>query len=221
MDEYPAGEFVLPLFPLPNLVFFPQTRIPLHIFEPRYRQMIADVLTGEERFGSILLRPGWENDYFGSPPLHEFGTVGKVEQAIPLEGGKYNIIVRGVVRFRLIEFVSEKPYRLARVEAVPERQPEAMEAWAQREWLEDLARRYLEYLPGSSEVPELSSASLDSLTNALAMSLDIDPQEKQKLLEQEDVLHRAREVGELLGRRLEKMKVPTQLRPGGSDPTLN
>ena len=60
MAEWPQGEFLLPIFPLPNLVFFPQTRMPLHIFEPRYRQMIADAVASDMRFGIVLLRPGWE-----------------------------------------------------------------------------------------------------------------------------------------------------------------
>ncbi|MBV9497422.1 MAG: LON peptidase substrate-binding domain-containing protein, partial [Acidobacteria bacterium] len=67
---YPEGEFSLPLFPLPNLVFFPNTRLPLHIFEPRYREMIADALDSDQRFGIVLLRPGWQDDYYGAPAVH-------------------------------------------------------------------------------------------------------------------------------------------------------
>jgi Lon protease-like protein len=67
MTALPEGEFLLPLFPLPNLVFFPETRLPLHVFEPRYRQLVSDALAREKRFGIVLLRPGWETDYFGTP----------------------------------------------------------------------------------------------------------------------------------------------------------
>ena len=70
MTALPDSEFLLPLFPLPNLVFFPQTRLPLHIFEPRYRQMVADAVASDQRFGIVLLRPGWETDYFGAPAIH-------------------------------------------------------------------------------------------------------------------------------------------------------
>jgi len=63
-SSYPEGEFLMPLFPLPNLVFFPNTRLPLHVFEPRYRQLIADVLARDQRFGITLLQPGWEAIYW-------------------------------------------------------------------------------------------------------------------------------------------------------------
>ena len=74
MPPLPEGEFLLPLFPLPNIVFFPHTRLPLHVFEPRYRQLVQDAVEGDERFGIVLLRPGWETDYFGAPPVYEYGT---------------------------------------------------------------------------------------------------------------------------------------------------
>ena len=79
MTAHPAGEFVLPIFPLPNLVFFPNTRLPLHVFEPRYRQMITDAMETDKRFGIVLLRPGWEIDYFGAPAVHGCGTLGTIE----------------------------------------------------------------------------------------------------------------------------------------------
>ncbi|HEX6178056.1 MAG TPA: LON peptidase substrate-binding domain-containing protein, partial [Thermoanaerobaculia bacterium] len=115
MAAYPEGEFLLPLFPLPNLVFFPKTRLPLHIFEPRYRQMVSDALESHKRFGIVLLRPGWESDYFGTPAVHELGTVSSIEQALPLQDGRFNIIVHGDVRFRILDEVTTGLYRTARV----------------------------------------------------------------------------------------------------------
>ena len=102
MTDFPDGEFLLPLFPLPNLVFFPRTRLPLHVFEPRYRQMISDAVAADQRFGIVLLRPGWENDYFGAPPIHTLGTVGQIEQAVPLDDGRYNILLLGAQRARFV-----------------------------------------------------------------------------------------------------------------------
>ena len=87
MTSLSEGEFLLPLFPLPNLVFFPQTRLPLHVFESRYRQLIADVIGTDQRFGIVLLRPGFEDDYFGAPPLYACGTVAHVEQSVTLDDG--------------------------------------------------------------------------------------------------------------------------------------
>jgi len=205
MTDRQDGEFLLPLFPLPNLVFFPRTRLPLHIFEPRYRQMIMDAVAADQRFGIVLLRPGWEKDYFGTPAIHTLGTVGQIEQAVPLDDGRYNILVRGEVRFRVIGEVSREPYRTARVVAQPESSREASDAYAQRSWLADLSRQYLHYLPEQIAVPEIETAELEALTNALIMSLNIDVQEKQRLLEINDLIARAEEVGRELQTRIESL----------------
>ncbi|HYO78162.1 MAG TPA: LON peptidase substrate-binding domain-containing protein, partial [Thermoanaerobaculia bacterium] len=141
MAPLPEGEFLLPLFPLPNVVFFPHTRLPLHVFEPRYRELIKDVLESDQRFGIVLLKPGWESDYHGTPPLHSVGTLGTVEQAVALDEGRYNIMVRGDVRVRILDEVSRVPYRTARVVAEPEIERSAQQAWEQREWLADLSRQ--------------------------------------------------------------------------------
>lgn len=205
MASLPEGEFLLPLFPLPNLVFFPHTRLPLHVFEPRYRQMVSDALAGDHRFGIVLLRPGWEPDYFGTPPVYPFGTVGTIEKAVTLEDGRFNLVVRGDVRFRILEEVSKAPYRTARVVAEPEVARDAEKAYAQREWLADLSRQYLQYLPDETHVPEIEVVDLDALTNALIMSLNLDVEEKQKLLELSDVAERAEEIGTELSNRIESL----------------
>jgi Lon protease-like protein len=199
-------EFLLPLFPLPNLVFFPQTRLPLHVFEPRYRQLVKDILETDSKFGIVLLRPGWEAQYFGAPPVFTCGTLGTIEQVVALEDGRYNIDVRGDVRFKIVEEVSRVPYRTARVIAHPEVQREAEQTYAQREWLADLSRQYLKYLPDQTAVPEIDSANLGSLTNALIMSLNLDVEEKQKLLELDDLVARAEEIGNELSNRIESLQ---------------
>ncbi|HEY0155717.1 MAG TPA: LON peptidase substrate-binding domain-containing protein [Thermoanaerobaculia bacterium] len=220
MAPLPEGEFLLPLFPLPNIVFFPHTRLPLHVFEPRYRQMIKDVLEGDQRFGIVLLRAGWEADYFGAPPVHGIGTLGTVEQAVPLEDGRYNIVVRGDVRVRILDEVSRVPYRTARVVADPEKPRDPKEAYAQREWLADVSRQYLHYLPDQTAVPEIETVNLDALTNALIMSLNLDNEEKQKLLELNDVIARAEEIGNELTGRIESLRFLSGYRRGG-DPSHN
>jgi Lon protease-like protein len=214
------GEFLLPLFPLPNLVFFPNTRLPLHVFEPRYRQMVADALEGDNRFGIVLLRPGWETDYFGAPAIYQCGTLGTIEQAVPLEDGRYNILLRGDIRFRVVDEVSRAPYRTARVIAQPEAQRTVGEAYAQREWLAELSRQYLTYLPDQTAVPEIDTVSLDALTNALVMSLNLDVEEKQRLLEIDDLIARAERIGQELQTRIESMRFLTPYRRS-SDPNQN
>jgi Lon protease-like protein len=206
MSALPRGEFLLPLFPLPNVVFFPETRIPLRVFEPRYRQMVKDALETDQRFGIVLLRPGWEADYDGAPSVFECGTLGTIEQAVLLDDGEYRIVVRGDVRFRILDEVSRVPYRTARVIAEPDVVREAADAYAQREWLADLSRQYLHYLPEQSPVPEIETVNLNALTNALIMSLNIDVEEKQKLLETNDVVKRAGEIGSEIANRIETLR---------------
>ena len=220
MDPFPEGEFLLPLFPLPNLVFFPKTRLPLHVFEPRYRQMVSDALQNEKRFGIVLLRPGWERDYFGAPAIHECGTLGTIEQAVPLEDGRFNLLVHGDVRFRVVSEVGKEPYRTARVIASPETTRAPEDAYAQREWLAELARTYLKYLPDQMAVPEIEQVGLDALTNALIMSLNLEVEEKQRLLEIDDVVTRAEKVGADLQSRVESLRFLAPYRRG-TDPSHN
>jgi len=220
MAAFPDGEFLLPLFPLPDLVFFPNTRLPLHVFEPRYRQMITDALESDNRFGIVLLRPGWQSNYHGAPPIHSLGTLGTIEQAVPLEDGKYNILVRGDVRFRVLDEVSRVPYRTARVVVRPEIAREVQEAYERREWLAGLAQQYLNYLPDQMPVPEIETVGLEPLTNALIMSLNVDAQEKQTLLEIDDVIERAEQIGSELSNRIETMRFLKPFRRG-MDPNQN
>src|SRR4029078_8759483 len=93
----------IPIFPLPNVVLFPTVFLPLHIFEPRYREMVADSLAGDRMIGMVLLRPCWEHNYEGPPPVYNVGCSGVITHFERLEDGRYNIILRGVERFRILE----------------------------------------------------------------------------------------------------------------------
>lgn len=221
MNEFPEGEFLLPLFPLPNLVFFPRTRLPLHIFEPRYRQMVADAVASDQRFGIVLLRPGWEKDYFGAPPIYTCGTLSQIEQAVPLDDGRFNVVVRGEVRFRVVGEVTKDPYRMARVILQPEQERDVTSAYAQRTWLAELSKQYLVHLPDQVAVPEIETVGLESLTNALIMSLNLEVEEKQRLLEIDDLINRAEEVGRELQHRIESLQFLKPYRRTGGDPNHN
>ena len=91
----------IPIFPLPNVVLFPNVFLPLHIFEPRYRQMVEDALDGDRIIGMVLLRPGWEGDYEGRPPVYPIGCAGVITHAERLADGRYNIVLRGMEKFRI------------------------------------------------------------------------------------------------------------------------
>src|SRR5437660_2837453 len=114
---------LLPLFPLPNVVLFPNVFLPLHIFEPRYREMVADAVASDRMIGVVLLRPGWDRDYEGRPPIYPIGCSGVMTHVERLGDGRYNIVLRGLERFRILEENQERSYRRASVEPVVERPP--------------------------------------------------------------------------------------------------
>ena len=85
----------IPIFPLPNVVLFPEVELPLHIFEPRYREMVADAMAGDGLIGMVLLRPQWGKDYYEAPPVYPIGCVGRIEQHEALADGRSNLVLRG------------------------------------------------------------------------------------------------------------------------------
>src|SRR5476649_630710 len=112
---------LLPLFPLPNVVLFPNVFLPLHIFEPRYREMVADALASDRMIGMVLLRPGWDHDYEGRPPIYSVGCSGVLTHAERLPDGRYNLVLRGIERFRILEEDDTRSYRRAVIEPLGER----------------------------------------------------------------------------------------------------
>src|SRR6185436_11839178 len=111
---------LLPLFPLPTVVLFPSVFLPLHIFEPRYREMVADAVASDRMIGMVLLRPGWERDYEGRPPVYGVGCSGVVTHVERTSDGRYNLVLRGLERFRIVEEDHERSYRRAVIDPLPE-----------------------------------------------------------------------------------------------------
>src|SRR5438876_645259 len=107
---------LLPLFPLPNVVLFPNVFLPLHIFEPRYRAMVADALASDRMIGMVLLKPGWEAEYEGRPPIYPIGCSGVITHVERLKDGRYNLVLRGVERFRILQEDDGRSYRRATVD---------------------------------------------------------------------------------------------------------
>src|SRR3954451_1252177 len=95
-DPFDLG--VVPLFPLPNVVLFPRAVLPLHIFEERYRAMIADALNGQRQIAMALLKPGWERDYYSRPEIEPIVCVGQILTHEQLGDGNYNLLLQGSVR---------------------------------------------------------------------------------------------------------------------------
>ena len=108
---------VVPLFPLPNLFLFPGTVMPLHIFEPRYRQMIEDSLDGPGRLVIGTVLEGHHDQLLGTPPIHEVAGLGEIARHERLPDGRFVIMIVGLARVRVREVPSDRLYR--RVEAAP------------------------------------------------------------------------------------------------------
>jgi uncharacterized protein len=197
----------LPLFPLPNVVLFPNVFLPLHIFEPRYREMIADALNSDRMIGMVLLRPGWERDYEGRPPVYPTGCSGVITHAERLPDGRYDIVLRGLDRFRIVQENHDRSYRRAIVENLPDAAP----ASDQRRIIHTY-RTKLEAILGTD--PRVGDARIPSamgdedLVNALAQYLDLEPLEKQALLEHDSLRTRAEALIELLEMKIIMSKTP-------------
>jgi Lon protease-like protein len=188
----------IPIFPLPNVVLFPNVFLPLHVFEARYRALVADALGGDRIIGMALLQPGYEADYEGRPPVYEIGCAGVITHAEPLADGRFNIVLRGLEKFRITGEHRDRPYRLAQVDALPEPVPEADRAAIRqvRHRLEALIAAAMERAGTDPRFPP--AVPDEDLVNALAQYLQLDPLERQALLERDGVLARCRGLIELL-----------------------
>jgi uncharacterized protein len=207
----------IPIFPLPNVVLFPRTILPLHIFEQRYRTMVADVLQGNRRIGITLLRPGWERSPLREADVHPVGGLGQISQFQKREDGKYDVILSGVARFRIVELVSETPYRRARVELLDDHYQERPEDAA---FALQLVARFRQLAGLENMAPEdqevLEKADLTTLVNSVCSALRISPHDKQTLLEIDDVRVRAEAVVAVVNQMLSQKRFLDQfvhLRP--------
>jgi uncharacterized protein len=188
----------IPIFPLPNVVLFPNVFLPLHIFEPRYREMVTDALEGDRIIGMVLLRPGWEGNYEGRPAVYPIGCAGLITHSERLPDGRYNIVLRGYEKFRITAEDHSRPYRIAAVETVLEdvTEPERAAIRLERRRLEALLVPQPEGRGSDPKVPP--SMADEDLVNALAQYLELEPVEKQALLERKGLLARCRSLIELL-----------------------
>jgi len=209
---------LLPLFPLPNVVLFPSVFLPLHIFEPRYREMVADALASDRMIGMVLLRPGWQRDYEGRPPIYPVGCSGVITHFEKLPDGEYNIVLRGLDRFRIVEEDDQRSYRRAVIEPLVERAMTADDRAVirrQRSRLETLlspaADKAVIAAPEGSRTSDRrmpASMSDEDTVNALAQYLDFEPLEKQALLEKPSLRARAESLVELLEMKIMMARTP-------------
>lgn len=188
----------IPVFPLPNVVLFPHVFLPLHVFEPRYRDMVAEALEGDRLIGMVLLRPGWEADYEGRPPIYPIGSAGLITHHERLPDGRYNIVLRGLEKFRVLDEEPGRSYRVARVQTLhePVLETDRDEIRAARRRLEALLVPQPQGRGAETNVPPTMAD--EDLVNALAQYMELEPLEKQALLERDGLLARCRSLIELL-----------------------
>jgi len=203
---------VIPLFPLPNVVFFPGMPLPLHVFEPRYRAMVRDAARGARLIGMALLRGDWQAEYYGRPPIFGTGTVGEMVRVEELPDGRFNIVLRGLREYSIARELDRAAYR------------EAVVTWhapftdplpgGTRDAIQRIVLRYLERTGRRPADDELLRGAVDDETfvNFLAQHLDVAPLEKQAMLEATSLAERARRLIDVLEFRLQEL--PTQ--PAGS-----
>lgn len=201
---------LLPLFPLPDAVLFPHVFLPLHVFEPRYREMVSDALQGDRLIGMVLLRPGWKADYEGRPPVYPIGCIGVITHVARLDDGRFNIVLRGMERFRILSENHDRAYRRAVYETLAELAPAADDGRLMARHRERLDAM-LPAMTGKAPAPAFGSRlgtravptstggmNNEEFINALAQYLEFDPIEKQALLEQGGLRARAESLLELM-----------------------
>jgi Lon protease-like protein len=178
----------LPVFPLAGALLFPRAQLPLHIFEPRYRAMVRDALAGNRLIGMIQPRGSDE-----PPPLFAVGCIGRIAGADELEDGRFNIVLEGLGRFRVVQEANvETSYR--QVDAERSGFDDSAEAeplgLAQRAELEREARRYADALGYSVDWDAVIRLDDEMLVNAIAQVAPFDVGSKQALLEAPDIAER-------------------------------
>jgi uncharacterized protein len=173
----------LPLFPL-NVVLFPHMPLPLHIFEPRYRQMISECLEEGHSFGVVAIREGAET---GPATPHDVGTLAKIIRIERLEDGRMNLLVSGASRFEIVKTDSVRPYLRGQIRIIPEAGDD-LEATARLTEETALAfRRYsnlVRALVGQEPQEPEPPMEPELLSYLIAAALNLQVPEKQALLAQ-------------------------------------
>lgn len=193
MPDLPPIDYDQPiaLFPLPGCVLFPHATLPLHIFEPRYRRMTRDALDADGLIAMALFQGNhWKDDYHGKPALRPAVGVGRIVQHQRLPDGRYNLLLIGVARARILDELPHDPYRLARLEPIESLDSLEIDLADQRQQLEQLLRdptlaqlaavvrllAVLDRQPSTIDLTDLTAAALlDQLEPRYSLLADPDP----------------------------------------------
>ncbi|HEX9287278.1 MAG TPA: LON peptidase substrate-binding domain-containing protein [Thermoanaerobaculia bacterium] len=209
----------IPLFPLPDVVLLPGTLLPLHIFEPRYRAMVADALAGDRTIGMAMIRPGRESSG-PTPKIHPVGGAGRIVEAEELSDGRYNIVLEGEFRYRVLAESPPAPYRVAEVEeitSIPFR--DAGEAIR----ISTEAVSLFRAIAATMEVPPLPDETLEPerLASELAVRLRYEAAELQDLLETDSISARFEALLSRMRDWRDRIEFLAPFRRGEIDPAKN
>jgi Lon protease-like protein len=208
-----AAREEIPVFPLPNVVFFPHTTLGLHVFEPRYRQMTEDALTADRLIAVALLKPGWERDYYGSPAVHAMACAGEIEDHHRLPDGRFNIRLRGLSRIGILRFVRQSPYRVATFRMMQESNSEdGPGVPAARDRLLLTCSGLMQEIAGSEGRPIAMPPDIPFAVgvNSLCQSLAMETDRRQQLLEADDVIKRCHLLVDILTERWREISLREQ-----------
>ena len=187
------------LFPLPNVVLFPSAvQLPLHIFEPRYRQMVTDAVETDRLITTILLRPGYEQEYYGNPAVYDVGCIGRIVRHEQLADGRSNLALQGLSRIHIDnEIPTDKLYRTARVtilkDAYPSNKSEDLDSFGSvlRHRLAKLLSLMGESDYAKQQIGSTRQIPVGCLCDLVVHYLNVETAVKQDLLEELNVLQRA------------------------------
>jgi len=204
---------ILPLFPL-STVLFPGMRLPLHIFEQRYRQLVADLLERPEprQFGVIAIRKGRETGVDGVTALHEVGCVATLREVAAREDGRYDLQTVGAQRFRLLRLDQSRPYFQGEIESLPDTMGDAAAAAYLTQRVQQTFRAYLNALAdrggGTISVTSLPDEP-ELLSYVVGAAMIIDLPDRQALLAAPDTVGRLRAERALLTRETAMLRATT------------
>ena len=189
----------LSIFPLAGALLLPRSYLPLHIFEPRYRALVSDALARDRRIAMIQPLPGQDNDH---PALFDIGCVGRIDHVEALEDGRFNVLLEGLTRFRMLrELDVTTPFRQVEADTVSfedDLTAELVLPSAERAGIEQEARRFAERQGYAIDWQEVGRLDDQSLVNGLAQAIPFDVAAKQALLEADSLEERADLLAELL-----------------------
>lgn len=204
LERLERAKNALKVFPLPSVVLFPHTVLPLHIFEPRYRDLVRDALAGDKLMALAQLEPGYEGSYAGRPRMRPMVCAGVIAWHEELEGSRYNIIVQGTTRARIVEELAPRAlYREIHVSLLPDEDCSAPEEEQLRQAVFELAAR-LPPLVAQGLLQAAARTSGGALADVVASSVVADVERRQELLCELEARVRLRgvlaEVSEVLAR---------------------